>query len=75
MTETEMDALVARLVPEYEATKLKAVIARQDFLIVAASDNVSRRTVADAHERWLELEDHCAAILQRIDTLAETSAA
>ncbi len=75
MTESEMDALVARLVPEYEVSKLKAVIARQDFLVIAASQNVDRRSVTDARERWQELEDHCAAILHRIDTLAEASAA
>jgi hypothetical protein len=74
MTETEMDALVARLVPEYEARKLRAVIARQDFLVISTCLNVDRKTVADARDRWLELEDGCDTILRRIDALAELSA-
>jgi hypothetical protein len=70
-----MDALVARLVPEYEVAKLKAISARQEFLVVAASQNVDRRSLADALEHWHALEDYCAVILQRIDTLAELNAA
>ncbi len=58
MTEPEMDAIVARLVPQYEVSKLKAVIARQDFLVIAACQNVDHKTVADARERWQKLEDH-----------------
>jgi hypothetical protein len=75
MTEAEVDAMVARLVPEYEAAKLKALIARQDFLAVSAGRSVDRKIADEARERWLELEDYCASILQRIDYLAEASVA
>jgi hypothetical protein len=75
MTESEVDAIVARLVPEYEAAKLKALIARQDFLVVSTGTDVDRKVAGDARERWLELEDYCTAILQRIDSLAEASMA
>ena len=74
MTEMEMDAVVACLVPEYESMKLKAIIARQEFLFVANIPNTDRRAITDARERWEELEDGCTAILQHIDALAELNA-
>jgi hypothetical protein len=75
MTKPETDVVLMRLVAEYEATRLKAVAARRDILILVASQTLDREIVADAHEYWLELEDHCSDIVQRIVELAEAGAA
>jgi hypothetical protein len=75
MTELEVDAILARLVPEYESAKLQSIEARNQLLLVSVGRNIDRKAVIDARDRWQELEDNCAAILQRIEQLAILSEA
>jgi hypothetical protein len=75
MNELEVDAILARLVPEYESVRLQATLARAELLLVSVGHHVDRKAAIDARERWQELEDNCATILQRIEQLADLSEA
>jgi hypothetical protein len=74
MTKAEVDVVLMRLVTEFEVTRLRSVAAQRELLVLVASQTLDDKTVADAHGYWLELEDHCSAIVQRIVELAETCA-
>jgi hypothetical protein len=69
----EMDVVVAGLVPAFESLKLKAIIARQEFVMLASCSATDPGIVADAREFWEQLENGCTAILSQIDALAELS--
>ena len=75
MTESEVDAIVGRLVPEFETTKFAAIHAREEFFALAAGDCANGRAAFEAQRRWLKLEATCELILRQIDDLAERSAA
>jgi hypothetical protein len=75
MNDAELDALVARLVPEFEQTKLQAIEARDGFLAMTSQACFDRETLMLTHARWQALESCCQAILDRIDQLAERNAA
>jgi hypothetical protein len=75
MTESEVDCMVGRLVPEFEITKFAAIDARERFFALTAGECVHRAAAYEAQRRWLRLEATCDAILRRIDDLAERGAA
>jgi hypothetical protein len=75
MTETEIDAVVARLVPEFEITKLAAIRARDEYFALTAGACVNRAPALAALHRWQHLDAACRAILQHIEDLAERNAA
>lgn len=75
MSEAEIDALVARLVPEFEVARQAASAAREHYLAQAAVAGASSAAVLKAHWRWQRLESACHAVLRRIDDLAESTAA
>ena len=75
MSEAEIDALVARLVPEFEITKQAALAARQEYVDHCTGSCVNRARAFAAHRRWQHLEAVCQAILRKIDELAECNAA
>ena len=75
MTESEIDAVVERLVPEFEITKFAAIDARERYFALVAAQGADCLAMFEAQRRWLRLEAACDAILRRIDGLAERSAA
>ena len=75
MTEAEIDAVVASLVPEFEITKLAAIRAREDYFTLTACVCVNRAAALEALHRWQHLDSACGAILRHIDDLAERNAA
>jgi hypothetical protein len=74
MMESEMEALVERLVPEFEMAKLEAMDARDEYLALSMHPAVDGDLVATARRHWQELEAVCVGILRRIDALAECAA-
>ena len=75
MAEMDIDAIVARLVPEFEITKVAAIMARDDYLAQLSGPCVNCGMAFEAHRRWHRLEAACHAILRHIDELAECNAA
>jgi hypothetical protein len=75
MTETEIDAIVTSLVPEFEITKVAAIAARETYLSLTSGVCVDRAAALAALHHWQHLEAACGQILQHIDALAERSVA
>lgn len=75
MNDAEVDSLVARLVPEFERCKFRAVEARYEYLAIIGLARVDRAAMSLAHARWQALEARCQEILDHIDQLAERNAA
>lgn len=75
MSESEVDAILGCLLPEFEITKAVANDARERYFELTAAESVQRSAAFEAQRRWLRLEATCDAILRRIDELAERGAA
>jgi hypothetical protein len=69
----EVDAVVARLLPAFELTKLAALDGREKYCSLVANRHVDQTATAEAHRSWQRLEATCVGILHRIDQLVARS--
>ncbi len=77
MSESDTDAIVERLVIEFETTKLAAIDSRERYLMlmITSDEHVDFSAAFVAQRSWIRLEAACDAILQHIDRLSERNAA
>lgn len=75
LTETEVETLLASLIPHYESVSLEALDARNEYLALSTTRPNDVQAVLAARRRWEACELARAAIRQSLDELAERQAA